>query len=42
MIFYPQDWPTGVDLYSIKAGNQHAVKGTVLSCATKNVMHTGL
>lgn len=36
MIFCPQDWPAGVDLYSIKSDNQLSVKGIVLSCAAES------
>ncbi len=46
MILCPQDWPAGVDLYSIKSDNQLSVKGIVLSCATENLIqvqiHPGL
>jgi len=46
VILCPQDWPAGVDLYSIKSDNQVSVKGIVLSCATENLIqvqiHPGL
>lgn len=38
MIFCPQDWPAGVDLYSIKSDKQLSVKGIVLSCVTENLL----
>lgn len=37
VIFCSQDWPAGVDLYSIKSDNQLSVKGIVLSCATEDL-----
>lgn len=46
VIFCPQDWPAGVDLYKIKLDNQFSVKDIVLACATENLMqvhiHPGL
>ena len=44
MIFCPQDWPAGVDLYSIKSDNQLSIKGIVLSCAaeTQVQIHPGV